>query len=51
MVWLTQLNLPQFLIFLLVLTRVSGVVITAPVFGTNICRCRFGPCCPSRWPC
>ena len=33
MVWLTQLNLPQFLLFLLVLTRTSGIVITVPVFG------------------
>jgi len=32
--WLGQLDVQRFLLFTLVLTRVSGVVMTVPVFGT-----------------
>jgi flagellar biosynthetic protein FliR len=33
--WLTQLDTEKFLVFTLVLTRVSGLVITAPLYGTK----------------
>jgi len=33
--WLQQLDLPKFLLFTLVLTRVSGLVMTAPIYGTK----------------
>ena len=34
MAWLNQLGLEKFLLFSLVLTRVSGLVMTVPAFGT-----------------
>jgi len=33
--WLRQLDLEKFLLFTLVLTRVSGLTMTAPIYGTN----------------
>ena len=33
--WLIQLNVERFLIFTLVLTRISGLVVTAPVIGAK----------------
>jgi len=33
--WLRQLDLEKFLLFTLVLTRVSGLVMTAPIYGTK----------------
>jgi len=33
--WLTQFELEKFLLFTLVLTRVSGLTMTAPVYGSN----------------
>ena len=33
--WLSQLNLEGFLLFTLVLTRISGLVMTAPIYGTS----------------
>jgi flagellar biosynthesis protein FliR len=33
--WLNQLNVDKFVLFTLVLTRVSGLTITAPIYGTN----------------
>lgn len=33
--WLTQLDLEKFLLFTLVLTRVSGLTMTAPIYGTK----------------
>jgi flagellar biosynthetic protein FliR len=33
--WLQQLDLEKFLLFTLVLTRVSGLTMTAPIYGTN----------------
>ena len=33
--WWQHLNLNQFVVFTLVLTRVGGLVMTAPVYGTN----------------
>ena len=33
--WLNQLDLPRFLLFTLVFTRVSGLLMTAPIYGTN----------------
>ncbi|MBN2477113.1 MAG: flagellar biosynthetic protein FliR [Pirellulales bacterium] len=33
--WLYQLNLEKFLLFTLVLTRVSGLTMTAPIYGTK----------------
>lgn len=33
--WLHQLDLEKFLLFTLVLTRVSGLTMTAPIYGTN----------------
>ena len=35
MSWLPQLGLQQFLLFTLVLTRVSGLVMAAPIYGTS----------------
>lgn len=35
MAWLEQLDLERFLLFTLVLTRVSGLTMTAPVYGTK----------------
>lgn len=35
MSWLSQLNLDTFLLFSLVLTRMSGLVMTAPIYGTQ----------------
>ena len=34
MAWLSQFGLQQFLLFTLVLTRVSGLVMVAPIYGT-----------------
>lgn len=33
--WLQQIDMARFLLFTLILTRVSGVVMTAPIFGTS----------------
>jgi flagellar biosynthetic protein FliR len=33
--WLTQLDVEKFLLFTLVLSRVSGLTMTAPIYGTN----------------
>ena len=33
--WLQQLNVEKFLLFTLVLTRVSGLTMTAPIYGTK----------------
>lgn len=33
--WLTQVNFESFLLFTLVLTRMSGLVMTAPIYGTT----------------
>jgi flagellar biosynthetic protein FliR len=33
--WLSQLDLEKFLLFTLVLTRVSGLTMTAPIYGTS----------------
>jgi flagellar biosynthesis protein FliR len=33
--WLAQLDLGKFLLFTLILTRVSGLVMTAPIYGTT----------------
>lgn len=35
MSWLTEYNLQQFLVFALVLTRVSGLAMTAPIYGAQ----------------
>ena len=35
MAWLQQLNVEKFLLFTLVLTRVSGLTMTAPIYGTK----------------
>ena len=35
MIWAYQFLLDQFCLFTLVLSRVSGLVMTAPIFGTN----------------
>jgi flagellar biosynthetic protein FliR len=35
MTWLRQLDLEQFLLFTLVLSRVSGLTMTAPIYGTK----------------
>jgi len=33
--WLAQINVEKFLLFTLVLTRLSGLVMTAPIYGTS----------------
>jgi flagellar biosynthesis protein FliR len=33
--WLTRIDVEKFLVFTLVLTRVSGLMFTAPLYGTN----------------
>ena len=33
--WLNHLNIEKFLVFTLVLTRVSGLTMTAPIYGTK----------------
>ncbi len=33
--WLNQLNVDKFILFTLVLTRVSGLTMTAPIYGTK----------------
>ena len=35
MAWLNQIESDRFVIFVLVLTRMSGLVMTAPIYGTN----------------
>jgi len=35
MEWLSQLNLEKYVLFTLVLTRVSGLMMTAPIYGTQ----------------
>ncbi len=35
MAWLSQFNVEKFLLFTLVLTRISGLTMTAPIYGTN----------------
>ena len=33
--WLAQLDMDKFLLFTLVLTRVSGLTVTAPIYGSQ----------------
>ncbi len=39
--WITQLDLGKLLLFTLVLTRVSGLVMTAPIFGSTVVPVRI----------
>ena len=50
--WLRQLDVEKFLLFTLVLTRVSGLLMTAPIYGTkDVPDAWSGRCWRSPWRC
>ena len=51
MQWLRLLDPARFLLFTLILTRVSGLVMTAPIYGTPTSRRRSGCCLAFVWRC
>ena len=47
--WLRQFDTEKFLLFTLILTRVSGLVMTSPIYGGTDAPGASAPCWPWPW--